>query len=119
MAETHTVERIQAQHVSALGSEVGTFWYAFRDELIRLYANWQQYRGLFGAAERVEFLSKLVGFFSLIVQDALWNEVRGWRPQSNRPSAIDNPLNRLLPLNNRPWVSCPIVCSLSRAGRSR
>jgi hypothetical protein len=68
------------------------------------------------SAERLEFLNKLAGFFFLIliVQD-VWNEIGGWRLQSNRQLAIDNPFNRQWPINNRQWISCPTACSRRRA----
>jgi AbiU2 len=73
---TCSMDEVLANYKAAMGTELGSHFFALHRKLIELHILWQQYRQLFGSApETVRLLNRTSGLFFKIVQDELWDSV--------------------------------------------
>lgn len=73
---TRSMEEVRADHISAMGDELGASFYELYRKLVELHVLWQQYRQLFGDdTETVHLLNRTSGLFFKIVQDELWDSM--------------------------------------------
>lgn len=76
MAENKTAEQVRNEHLQVLGPTLGPLYHALYNEVTWLHAKWKQYRLLFAESqERVDLLNDVAGFFFLLIQDVLWEDI--------------------------------------------
>ena len=74
---THqTAEEVRQKHIECMGEELGELFFLLKQEILRLYLQWNEYANAFGDKEsRVELLNRVAGGFARSIQDALWADV--------------------------------------------
>lgn len=71
-----TAEEVKANHIQSMGPELGEIFYFLKQEIFRLFVQWNEYVEAFGTNEkRIQLLNKAAGGFAKSVQDALWSDV--------------------------------------------
>ncbi len=71
-----TPEEIRDRHIESMGEDLGELFFLLKQEIFRLYLQWNEYADAFGAKEsRIELLNSVAGGFARSVQDALWADV--------------------------------------------
>lgn len=59
-----------------MGPSLGPFYHALYNDVVWLHAKWQQYRKLFAdSPEGVELLNSVAGFFFVVIDRVLWDDV--------------------------------------------
>ncbi len=74
---THqTPEQVKEELIEHMGQEVGEVFFLLKQELFRIYVQWNEYMEAFGTKEdRVNMLNQAAGGFFKCVQDALWSNI--------------------------------------------
>jgi hypothetical protein len=73
MVSDHTADEVEQQYLEKMGAELGAIFHALWNEVVRLHANWQEYRTLYGTSEaEIAVLNETAPFFFRVVQDSLW-----------------------------------------------
>jgi hypothetical protein len=74
---THqTAEQVKEDLIEHMGQEVGEVFFLLKQELFRIYVQWNEYMEAFGTKEeRVNMLNQAAGGFFKCVQDALWSNI--------------------------------------------
>ncbi len=76
MSGIRTAEESKADHVAAMGVELGEFYSALWHELAWIHSKWAEYVTLFGTTStRVELLNQAAPRFFRTIQDSLWEDV--------------------------------------------
>lgn len=75
MSSSKSVDEVRADHVKAMGPELGALFHRVSNELIWLCWRWYEYVELVGKSpERLEILNASSPFFFRVVQETLWYE---------------------------------------------
>lgn len=97
MASHPTAEEVEQQYLVAMGPALSRLFYALWNEVVRLHANWQEYRTLYGTSEgAIAVLNETAPFFFRVVQDALWEGTLLHVCRLTDPTAIGNRENLTL-----------------------
>ena len=76
MSSSKSADEVREGHLEAFGEPLGSVYHALHNEVAWIHAKWQEYRKLYGKSEeRIELLSETAGFFFLVVQRVLWDDV--------------------------------------------
>ena len=76
MTSHRSAEDVEAEHIRAMGGDLGPVYHALSNDVTWLHAKWAQYRQLFAKSERrIDLLNKAAGHFFRILQDTLFEEV--------------------------------------------
>jgi hypothetical protein len=72
----YTAAQSQADHITKMGTEIGTVYSALWQEVAQIYRKWTQYVELFGTSpERIDLLNRAAPSMFRTVQDTLWDDV--------------------------------------------
>lgn len=75
MSGSASPDQALAEHMAAMGNDLGELYTKLSDELTWLYWRWQQYVRLYGTNPgRLEILNASAPFFFYVVQQTLWYE---------------------------------------------
>lgn len=76
MSGTRSAEESKADHVAAMGTELGEFYSALWQELAWTHSKWAEYITLFGTSSaRIDLLNQAAPRFFRTIQDSLWEDV--------------------------------------------
>jgi hypothetical protein len=76
MARHYTAEETEAEHLAAMGPELGALYHRLWNEVSWLHLKWRQYEELYGSSEeRVDILNASASLFFRIIQDSLWEDI--------------------------------------------
>jgi len=68
--------QVHNEHLRILGPTLGPLYHALYNEVTWLHAKWKQYGLLFAESqERVDLLNEVAGFFFLLIQEVLWEDI--------------------------------------------
>lgn len=76
MADSKPTQEGKQERLLVLGPTLGPLYNELYNEVVGLHAKWIEYRKLYAKSEkRIDLLNKTAGFFFLVIQNALWENI--------------------------------------------